>query len=109
MVAIVRDVIRGNMVQFSAQFYDSNNAVVTPNTAVVCLSYFSNGIANAANVTLAPAANNAWIGSWPTANVDATTVDWTILALDANAASIVASEGQFRVIANKANPPGQPT
>lgn len=109
MVQVVRDVIRGNSVQFSAQFFDSNNTVVVPNTAIVCLSYYSNGASQAANVSLISGANNTWFGTWSTMNVDATPVDWTILALDGANNSLVATEGQFRVVSNKANPPGAPT
>lgn len=105
---LVRDVVRGNSVQFEANFFDANTNPISPASAVIALAYYANGTPSSTNVSMS-ASNNTWYGTWSSANADATQVAWTIFALDANNHPLAVSEGTFRVLANLANPGGFPT
>lgn len=100
---IVKDVIRGNHVVFTANFLDVGGFPVTPPNPTLFLFYKSNR-ANV-NPTFAMAngtGSNGWVASWNSSNVDANSVVYWHISAGGN--TLLAMDGDFRVIANPSNP-----
>lgn len=96
---LVKNVIRGNSVTFASSFLDANNNVVVPAAPVLSLYYKSNNIYVTATANLTFAANT-WSAVWDSSNADVGIVEWHIAG---GVGTPIASDGEFRILANKAN------
>ncbi len=96
---LIRNVIRGNAVTFSSTFLDANNNVIVPSAPVVSVYYKSNNqyVTTSLNMTQT---GNTWVATWNSSNADVGVVEWHIYAGNSTPA---AQDGDFRILANKAN------
>lgn len=96
---LVKNVIRGNKVTFKTSFLDADNNALNPTTPTLTVYYKSNNeyITVTSNLTLTDA---LWVGSWDSSNADVGIVEWHI---SGGAGTAVAEDGDFRILANKAN------
>ena len=99
MIRVIKDVVRGTPVTFTATFYNSDDDQMAANTATLYVNYRVNNVANTANVVMDQVNTYYWEATWDSSNADAGTIDWSIVAQGENKA---VSEGSFRVLANKA-------
>lgn len=97
---LVKNVIRGNSVTFTSGFLDAANNTVVPNTAVLTLYYKSNNQYITVTANLAQN-GTSWGSAWDSSNADVGLVEWHIQAVTAN--GNIATDGEFRIYANKAN------
>lgn len=97
---LVKNVFRGNIVTFTSTFYDANNAVLNPTAPTLSIYYKSNGTYITVTSNLALSAN-VWTGVWDSSNADVGLVEWHI---SGGTGVPIAQDGDFRIIANKANP-----
>ena len=97
---LVRNVIRGNVLTFTSVFYDAANNIVVPSSPSLILYYKSNN--QYVTVTANLSQNvNSWFTTWDSSNADVGIVEWHITG---GGNTRIASDGTFRVYANKANP-----
>lgn len=96
---LVKNVIRGNQVTFKTTFYDADNNVLSPTTPTLTVYYKSNNqyVTVTSNLSLS---GDLWVGSWDSSNADVGIVEWHI---SGGTGTAVAEDGDFRIIANKAN------
>src|SRR3954471_13009416 len=96
---LIKNVIRGNSVTFSSTFLDANNDVMVPEAPLLTLYYKSNStyVTTTANLELE---GNTWTASWNSSNADVGVVQWHI---SGGNSTPVALDGDFRILANKAN------
>lgn len=101
---LVKNVIRGNSVTFTSTFLDANNNVVIPAAPAVMLYYKSNNQYISTSANMASSANSGsnitWSAIWDSSNADVGIVEWHITG---GAGTPIASDGAFRILANKAN------
>ncbi len=102
---LVKNVIRGSYVQFASNFYDANNALVTPEEPVLKVYYRSNNEYLTVTANMSMSNDNLWIGSWDSSNADTGIVHWYI---NSGGAKGIAEEGEFRVIGNHASESSNP-
>lgn len=98
---LVKNVVRGNQVNFTTRFYDANNTVLNPSDPTLTLYYKSNGSYITVTANLIYNSNsNFWASSWDSANADAGIVMWHI---SGGPGVPAAEDGEFRVLSNRAN------
>lgn len=99
---LVKNVVRGNSVTFTTGFYDANNDLVIPSLPTLTVHYKANNqyVTETANMSGSGA---SWTATWDSSNADVGIVDWHI---SAGAGLKIASDGSFRIYANKANANG---
>jgi hypothetical protein len=100
---LVKNVTRGNIVTFTATFYDANNAVAEPSDPVLRVYFRSNDdyITTLANMS---SNGTSWTAIWDSSNADVGIVQWYI-----NSGNGIAEEGEFRVNGNHASNTSNPT
>lgn len=97
---LVKNVIRGNSVTFTSTFLDANNAAVVPASPTVTLYYKSNNAYITVSANMASIGSNVWSGTWDSSNADVGIVEWHIAG---GAGTPIATDGEFRILSNKAN------
>lgn len=102
---LIKDAVRGSIVDFEVVFHDANSDPITPANAVLKIAYVVNG-AVSSNIMIMTqnSTTNAYTGSWNTSGIDGGVVDWVVIAYDSNAVSMAANAGSFRVETNRATP-----
>ena len=89
---------RGQLVTVAATFFDEDGVATTPASPVLHYSYEIDGVATTGEAAMAENSDGEWEAAIDTAPADDCIVYWTIRATG------IATEGNFRLVANPANP-----
>ena len=95
-------VTRGADIAFSSTFKNSLNAIFSPPSASVRLSYSINGVPSTDTIAMEYSSTDGkWRASWSTKFADPGQIDWFI-----STGGVVdsADQGSFLLVANSANP-----
>lgn len=92
------NIVRGNIVQFTATPIDVNGNVVTPASMTVDIQYLVNGVYTTATVTMTDTAN-VWAGTWDSSVANAGLVFWSMRSVTPSSQA----DGQIMLTANIAN------
>ena len=98
---LVKTVIRGNSIQFTATFRDANNDIVTPSVPTLTLHYKSNNAYINSTANMVSGASNTWSATWDSSNADVGIVQWHITG---GSGVSIAEDGEFRIMGNDSNP-----
>ena len=90
--------VRGQVVTISSTFLDENAEPTTPENPVLHYAFDVSGVTTVDQVDMMESTDGEWTASIDTATADDGIVYWTIRATG------VAEEGNFRLVANRANP-----
>lgn len=92
--------VRGETIEMSWTFTDSDGASATPSGVTVYVHYFVDNVATTATETLS-LVSGAWTGTWDSSVADPGTVD---MHLRTTGGSIAAEDWRITLKANDANP-----
>lgn len=92
-------IVRGNTVEFTAQFYAPDGTTITPASANVVIAYNHATVPTVDTVAMTDSLN-VWSASWDSSVADAGTVYWHVQSSGPPAA---AGDGSFTISANLAN------
>jgi len=95
------EVVRGSTVRFSTKFYDPNNVITTPVSANLYVTSFKSGVLSTDTVVMTDIGSNTWQADWESINSEPGLISWHIRS---GGSPKSASEGEFDLLANPANP-----
>ena len=99
---LIKNLTRGNKITFSTTFFDVNNNIALPDNPTVSIFYKSNNVYLTTNLAMSIAnSGNNWVATWDSSNADVGIVEWHIYS---GPNTGISQDGDFRVLANKANP-----
>lgn len=101
MVQLIKDVVRGTSVTFTATFYDVDGNVITPNTATLFVYHRINDAASTTNTAMVSINATSYAATWDSTGVDPGVISWSIVGQSDDKS---VTEGSFRVLAGKATP-----
>lgn len=91
---------RGNLISFSVVFYDNADAVTSPDSANLYISYINSDGDRTTDTIAMDQNTDDWSAEWDSSVAKKGRVHWSVRSVDPSSAD----DGQFELEANLANP-----
>jgi hypothetical protein len=102
MATQITTVVRGNIILFTAQFFDVNDCFANPDSANLYVYYTKLSVAHTDTVAMTVTSTpSIWTATWNSNGIDPALVSWSVASM-LNSTTIV-EDGSFVVSANPAN------
>lgn len=95
-------IARGNDITFRVTFYDVDNEVTAPSSAILWVSFLEDGVEAEDEIEMTSEGGGLFSATWDSSIADAGPVHWHARS---SGPDKVAQDGSFTLVANDANPP----